>query len=184
MLTCVRSPCCVCRFTWGRAQTALEARTLPIIPPPLNLIHVGFQLLGALLSPLLRACGLMPPTERAEEKRLASRSARMTLRQRSLVGHAASAVKSTADAMAGAAGMVWGAVVGESHLGAARVYWQRPAAAEIRRIFQSAWEDLQSEEQSESTAAQLERLHAQLAEVKAAVVPQHPKHQHSASVAA
>jgi hypothetical protein len=166
----------IVEFTWGRAQTALEARTLPIIPPPLNLIHVAFQLLGALLSPLLRACGLMPPTERAEEKRLASRSERMTIRQRSLVGHAASAVKSTA-------GMVWGAVVGESHLGAARVYWQRPPAAEIRRIFQSAWEDLQSEEQSESTAAQLERLHAQLAEVKAAVVP-HPKHQHSASVAA
>ena len=90
----------------------------------------------------------------------------------------------TAGAVAGAAGLVWGAVVGDSHIGAERIYWQRPAAAEIRRIFHSAWEDLQSEEQSESTTAQLEKLHTEIAEVKAALAPreQHPaKHQHSAS---
>ena len=108
----------------------------------------------------------------------------MHLRQRSLVGHAASAVKSTAGVVAGAAGLVWGAVVGDSHVGAERLYWQRPAPSEIRRIFHAAWEDLQSEEQSESTAAQLERLRTEVAEVKAAVASreQHPaKHQHSAS---
>jgi hypothetical protein len=86
--------------------------------------------------------------------------------------------------MAGAAGMMWGAMVGDSHIGVARIYWQRPGAAEIRRIFQSAWDDLQSEEQSESTAAQLEKLHVEIAEVKAAVGHLNPKHQHSASVIA
>ena len=174
----------IVEYTWGRAQTALEARTLPIIPAPLNLVHVAFQFLGALLSPLLRACGALPPTQRVAEERLASRTARMHLRQRSLVGHAASAVKSTAGVVAGAAGLVWGAVVGDSHVGAERIYWQRPAPSEIRRIFHAAWEDLQSEEQSESTAAQLERLHTEVAEVKAAVASRDPhptKHQHSAS---
>jgi len=173
----------IVEYTWGRAQTALDARTLPIIPPPLNLVHVAFQLVGAALSPLLRACGVMPPVQRAAEHRLASRTARIVSRQRSLVGHAAANVGIAVSAVKNTAGLVWGAVVGDdAHVGNARQYWVRPPAAEIRRIFHDAWEDLQSEEQSESTQAQLARLHAELAQLKAALHPA-AKHQHSASTA-
>jgi len=129
-------------YLWGRAQTALAARTLPIIPPPFNLVHILCQAIGAMLSRPLRVCGLLPPALRAEEERAAARQAQIDAQHGSLLDHAAKTVIYTA-------GAVWGAVVGPptAHsLGSgAREYWLRPDATELHHIWKEAWDDHKAE---------------------------------------
>jgi hypothetical protein len=125
-------------FMWQRAQTALEARTLPLLPPPLNVLHLLFQGLGLLLAPALRRCGVLPAAE-AEAARAAARAARAARRTRSMAHEAAAAARSTGAAC-------WGLLAGEAPADAdSRTHWVRPSASEVQRMFDDVWADVLEE---------------------------------------
>jgi len=63
-------------YAWSRSATILQARNLPIIPAPFNLLHLSAKLLGWVLSPALRAVGALPPRAEARAAAAAKCSAR------------------------------------------------------------------------------------------------------------
>ena len=141
-------------YTYGRCYTALLSRTLPVIPPPLNLVHLLCQAVGALLTPPLRLCGWLPAAV-ATQQRQKARQARAKKRDMSLLGHAAA----HAAAVVNTGVKVWRAGVtavvgdvqpsshGSSH-GDKSVggdgsvpRWVRPSNHDMQRMYTLAWED-------------------------------------------
>ena len=123
-------------YMFGRAALALEARTLPVLPPPLNLLHLSCRAVGWALSPALRRLGALPAADAvaAEE---AARAAHALRRTRSMVGEAAEVMRSGSRAC-------WGILAGEA-AAPHRTHWARPPAAELERLFDDAWADVLAE---------------------------------------
>ena len=144
----------VIEYTYGRCYTALLSRTLPVIPPPLNLVHLLFQLIGAVLTPPLRLCGWRPPSV-AMQQRSKARSARMKKRDMSLLGHAAAKVMNTGAKVwrAGVTAVVGDSLSGPSAHGErssggdAIPGWVRPSSHDMQRMYNLAWEDLLADDQ-------------------------------------
>ena len=148
----------VVEYTYGRCYTALLSRTLPVIPPPLNLVHLLCQGVGAVLTPPLRLCGWLPAAA-ATQQRQKARQARLKKRDMSLMGHAAATVVNTAATMVNTGVKVWRAgvtaVVGDAQVGVhgsshgdrsqgsdgAVPRWVRPSNHDMQRMYTLAWED-------------------------------------------
>jgi hypothetical protein len=154
----------VVEFAWGRAQTVLSARALPLIPPPCNLIHLVAKVIGIALAPPLRLLGLLSPKEsvidpQAQREERSGHSHRL---QR--------AVALTATALIGVlVGQAGAEAEAEQEIHLQRA-WVRPKEAEAHRLFDEAWANVEAEAAQADTVAarrlaalQSELMQAQLA---------------------
>ena len=156
----------VVEFAWGRAQTVLSARALPLVPPPCNLLHLAAKLVGFALAPLLRFLGLLAPRASIADSQ-AQREARSghSRRLQRAVALTATALIGVASVLVGQAGAEAEAEA-EQHLQAA---WVRPKEQEAHRLFDEAWADVEAEAAAGGSPAsrQLAALQRELAGARA-----------------
>ena len=147
-------------FMWGRAQAALDARTLPVLPPPLNLVHMCCQAIGWAIAPALQRFGVLP-AEAVQKLEGSTSGSYVADAADAVVLAATDAVFAATDAVVTTGRVCWGVLAGEAPVAPQKRPWVHPGRDELKLQFEDAWQDAM-DEHAEEEGEQAKQLHNEL----------------------